>query len=290
MRWAVAQGYREDNPAGEAIGAALPKNGVRPQHLAALPYSEVAGALEQVCGSGAYPGTVLAFEFLVLTACRSGEVRGARWEEMDLEAREWRIPPERMKTGREHRVPLSTGALAVLREARDFSDSCGAGVSLGTRRIALQAGDREAGPGSRDRCRAARLPVELPGLGGGVLGRAAGGVRVSAGPCEHERHRGGLSADAICSSGGGRSWSSGPRFSHDATATKRRDPAPILRGQFMAGGGSIVPGDAAAPAHRGAGLLKTTVCPFAGMDLGRGEGRTAPGTQAAGSAMFHRVP
>ena len=46
MRWAVAQGYREDNPAGEAIGAALPKNGVRPQHLAALPYAEVAGAME----------------------------------------------------------------------------------------------------------------------------------------------------------------------------------------------------------------------------------------------------
>ena len=86
MRWAVAQGYREDNPAGDAIGAALPKNGVPPQHLTALPYAEVSGAMEQVRGSGAYPGTVLAFEFLVLTACRSGEVRGARWEELDLAA------------------------------------------------------------------------------------------------------------------------------------------------------------------------------------------------------------
>ena len=122
MHWAVAQGYREDNPAGEAIGAALPKNGVRPRHLAALPYAEVAGALEQVRGSGAYPGTVLVFEFLVLTACRSGEVRGAQWEEIDLEGREWRIPPERMKTGREHRVPLSTGALAVLQDARALAN------------------------------------------------------------------------------------------------------------------------------------------------------------------------
>ena len=52
MRWAVAQGYREDNPAGEAIGAALPKNGVRPRHLAALPYAEVAGAIEAVRGYG----------------------------------------------------------------------------------------------------------------------------------------------------------------------------------------------------------------------------------------------
>ena len=49
-------------------------------------------------------------------------MRGARWEEMDLEAREWRIPPERMKTNREHRVPLTTGALAVLREARSLVD------------------------------------------------------------------------------------------------------------------------------------------------------------------------
>ena len=115
VRWAVAQGYREDDPAGDAIGAALPRNGVRPRHHPALPYAEVASAIE----------TVLAFEFLVLTACRTGEVRGAQWEEMDLEAREWRIPPERMKTGREHRVPLSAGALAVLRAARGLTDGSG---------------------------------------------------------------------------------------------------------------------------------------------------------------------
>ena len=125
MRWAVAQSYREDNPAGEAIGAALPKNGVRPRHLAALPYTEVAGAIETVRGSGAYPATVLAFEFLVLTACRSGEVRGALWKEMNPEGREWRIPAERMKTGREHRVPLSRAALAVLQEARALADDSG---------------------------------------------------------------------------------------------------------------------------------------------------------------------
>ena len=125
MRWAVAQGYREDNPAGEAIGAALPHNGVRPRHHPALPYAEVAGAIGTVRASGADSATVLAFEFLVLTACRSGEVRGARWQEMDLAGREWRIPPERMKTGREHRVPLSSGALAVLQKARALADGSG---------------------------------------------------------------------------------------------------------------------------------------------------------------------
>ena len=125
MRWAVAQGYREDNPAGDAIGAALPKKGVRPRHLAALPFRKVAGAIAIVRGSGAHPATVLAFEFLVLTACRSGEVRGARWEEMDLEEREWRIPAKRMKTSRDHRVPLSTRALAVLGEAKSLAGGSG---------------------------------------------------------------------------------------------------------------------------------------------------------------------
>ena len=125
MRWAVAQGYREDNPAGEAIGAALPKQGIRPRHFPALPYGQVAGAIAAVRGSGNHLGTVLAFEFLVLTACRSTEVRGARWGEIDLEGREWRIPAERMKTGREHRVPLSTRALAVLGEARALADGSG---------------------------------------------------------------------------------------------------------------------------------------------------------------------
>ena len=75
--------------------------------------------------SRAYLTTVLAFEFLVLTACRSGEVRGARWGQMDIEAREWRIPAERMKTNRGHRIPLSTRALAVLCEARALADGSG---------------------------------------------------------------------------------------------------------------------------------------------------------------------
>ena len=96
----------------------MPKNGFRPQHHRALPYAEVGEAIEPVLGSGACPATAPAFEFLVLTACRSGEVCDALW-------REWRIPPERIKTGREHRVPLSGPALAVLREAREFADGSG---------------------------------------------------------------------------------------------------------------------------------------------------------------------
>ena len=70
MRWAVAEGYRTDDPAGLAIHAALPKNGVNKAHHKALPYSEVARAIATVEASKACMATKLAFEFLVLTAAR----------------------------------------------------------------------------------------------------------------------------------------------------------------------------------------------------------------------------
>ena len=92
MKWAVAQGYREDNPAGDAISAALPKNSVRRQHQRALPHAQVAEALGRLRASRAHRTTALAFEFLVLTACRSGEVRGARWDEVDDAAATWAVP------------------------------------------------------------------------------------------------------------------------------------------------------------------------------------------------------
>ena len=74
MKWAIAQGYRMDNPAGEALGAALPKQGGIQRHHWALPYGKVAGAIQTVQQSKAAGAVKLAFEFLVLTACRSGEV------------------------------------------------------------------------------------------------------------------------------------------------------------------------------------------------------------------------
>jgi integrase len=87
-------------------------------HHAALPYGEVAsfiGNLRQRAGPLA---SQLAFEFLVLTATRSGEARGAAWSEMDLPGRLWIIPAQRMKARADHVVPLSTPALAVLEAAR----------------------------------------------------------------------------------------------------------------------------------------------------------------------------
>ena len=120
MKWAVAQGLRADNPASDAISAALPRTAAVRRHQRALPHAEVRAALALVRGCDVSPGIRLAFEFLVLTATRSGEVRNARWEEIDHDAAVWTIPAARMKNGREHRVPLSDRALEVLDEASEL--------------------------------------------------------------------------------------------------------------------------------------------------------------------------
>ena len=122
MRWAIAQGYRQDNPAGDAVLAALPKQTPHKKHFRALHHRDVADAVATVRASKAGPLVRLAFEFVVLTAVRSGEVRGAMWSEIDFDSATWAIPADRMKGGREHRVPLSGRALEVLAEARHQSD------------------------------------------------------------------------------------------------------------------------------------------------------------------------
>ena len=78
--------------------------------------------MEAVSESGAALSTKLAFKMLVLTATRSGEVRNAVWVEFDLDAKIWRIPAPRMKAKAEHRIPLSSVAIDVLREAHTLRD------------------------------------------------------------------------------------------------------------------------------------------------------------------------
>ena len=116
MDWAIAQGLRTDNPV-TAVAAALPKNGVKVQHHAALAWADVPAALVKVRESTARLSSRLAFEFLALTALRSGEVRGTTWEEFDLDSALLTIPAHRMKTGKEHRVPLSKQALECVTSA-----------------------------------------------------------------------------------------------------------------------------------------------------------------------------
>ena len=125
MRWAIAQNLREDNPAGDAISAALPKNGNRARHHRAIPHERVSSVFQRIDESTAMLSTRLAFRLLVLTACRSGEVRKATWSEFDLRNAIWTIPEDRMKMGREHRVPLSSGALDVLDQAKALGDGTG---------------------------------------------------------------------------------------------------------------------------------------------------------------------
>ena len=125
FRWAMAHGFMETNPAGEAIDGALPPMPKVKAHLRALPYQEVESALETVEASQASIPAKLCFRFLVLTAARSGEARGATWGEIDLQDQVWRIPSERMKAGMEHRVPLSGQALDVLGEASALRDETG---------------------------------------------------------------------------------------------------------------------------------------------------------------------
>ena len=124
FKLAVAQGHREEPPV-DAVDAALPKRRGAAQRAGnhrALPHDEVADALATVAGTDAWTGTRLAFRFLVLTAARNGEVRGATWDEMDVDAALWTIPATRMKAAVQHRVPLSDAALAVLDEARTIAD------------------------------------------------------------------------------------------------------------------------------------------------------------------------
>lgn len=118
LDWATARGFRDGlNPARWKghLDHLLPAPGkiMKSAHHAAIPVGE-AGAFMQALrmqqGTGAR-----ALEFVILTAARSGEVRGATWAEIDLDAATWLVPGERMKAGKEHRVPLSCAAIELLR-------------------------------------------------------------------------------------------------------------------------------------------------------------------------------
>ena len=125
FNWAAAHGYRPDNPAGEIVNGALRKQRQVKAPRRALHYSEVPEALETIDVSTAYDASKLAFKFLVLTATRSGETRGALWTEIDLQARTWEIPSERMKSRQSHRIPLSAQAVDVLKQAKRLADGSG---------------------------------------------------------------------------------------------------------------------------------------------------------------------
>ncbi len=125
LDYAKTQGWREgENPARWKghLAHILPKPSTvaRVEHRAAVPWQEIGPVMAKLAASSGI--SALAVRFVCLTAARSGEVRGATWREIDLAAKVWIVPAERMKMHREHRVPLSSAALAVLEQARDLGD------------------------------------------------------------------------------------------------------------------------------------------------------------------------
>jgi integrase len=118
--WSIAAQHREISNPLAGIEKALPKQGDKTRHHTALPFAELPGLMERLAsaeGVGA-----MAVRYAILTAARSGEVRGARWSEIDLDAAVWTIPGERMKAKEEYRIPLTAEALAVLEQVRGLDD------------------------------------------------------------------------------------------------------------------------------------------------------------------------
>jgi integrase len=125
LDWATVRSYRKgDNPArwrGHLDKLLPARSKVRKvEHHPALPYDELADFVAALRGQEGVASQAL--EFLILTAARTGEVIGARWDEIDLEEKTWVVPAARMKAGREHRVPLSAAAVAILERMKEIRE------------------------------------------------------------------------------------------------------------------------------------------------------------------------
>lgn len=109
--WGVAKGYCDTALAMPVIDRALPKQRTQVRHHAALPYTELPSFMAEIRERESMGR--LALEAVILTASRSGEVRLAKWDELDFQAATWTVPAERMKANREHVVPLSPQAVSL---------------------------------------------------------------------------------------------------------------------------------------------------------------------------------
>jgi integrase len=161
---------------GLKAGTTLPRQDRKPVHYPSIPWQEATDFVAALSDDRCEPITRLAFLFLILTATRSGEVRGAVWDEIDLDAGLWVVPVARLKTGRRrtepHIVPLSRQALAVLQEARAlaphgelvFPSSRGAPLSdMTLTKLCRRLGDRCVPHGWRSTFRTwAREYAEAP--------------------------------------------------------------------------------------------------------------------------------
>ena len=126
MAWGWAHGHCQSNPVDVVthLLAQQPGKAVRTQHHPAMPWRDIPAFVQQHLRPDNRPEVVRSLlEFVILTACRSGEARGMTWSEVDLENKIWTIPAERMKAKLAHRVPLSAMALAILEAQKDQHDA-----------------------------------------------------------------------------------------------------------------------------------------------------------------------
>ncbi len=118
LDWSYAHGFRATEAPMRSISKGLPRQPKKDSHFAALPFPEVPRLIAELRDRISVGR--LALEFLILTASRSGEVRGAQWSEIDRKKQLWIVPAERMKVGKVHVVPLTDAALAVLDRVQMF--------------------------------------------------------------------------------------------------------------------------------------------------------------------------
>ncbi len=119
--WAKAAGYRSGENPVDGVKQGLAKQSAGKKHHNSMPFSEVPALIAKLQSRNGFAASHLLLEFLILTAVRTSEVLGAKWDEIDLAAAVWTIPPERMKAKREHRVPLTARGIEILKLAREIS-------------------------------------------------------------------------------------------------------------------------------------------------------------------------
>ena len=120
VKWARAQGHFTGDDPIEIAEAALPKVKHSSNHFKSAPFANIPSIFNQIEQSRLYLSTKLAVQLLILTACRTTEVRESTWDEIDFKQKLWHIPAKRMKMNTPHNIPLSDGAIIVLTRAQDL--------------------------------------------------------------------------------------------------------------------------------------------------------------------------
>ena len=147
IKWARAKGFFQGDDPVELAEQALPRKKRSDNHHKSLSYKNISDLIVKIKESKISLPTQLAIQFTILSACRTSEVLRASWDEIDMQNLIWTIPAKRMKTGKIHEVPISSGMKDILKDAKDkigspdyifSSDQSGKELSNNTLRLAVQ--------------------------------------------------------------------------------------------------------------------------------------------------------